>query len=50
MTAGELKEALVNVPDDAEVLVSVYSEDLGCDVPCPTHKVIKNCDNNIVIV
>lgn len=50
MTVKELKEALANVPDDAEVLVSVYSEDLGCDVPCPTHKVIKNCDKNIVIV
>jgi hypothetical protein len=50
MTAKELKEALANVPDDAEVLVSVYSEDLGCDVPCPTHKVVKNCDKNIVIV
>jgi hypothetical protein len=50
MTAKELKEALANVPDDAEVLVSVYSEDLGCDAPCPTHKVVKNCDKNIVIV
>lgn len=50
MTVKELKEALANVPDDAEVLVSVYSEDLGCDRPCPTHKVINNYDSNIVIV
>lgn len=50
MTVKELKEALANVPDDADVLMSVYSEVLGCDVPCPTHKVVINCDKNIVIV